>query len=859
MSVNSGLSPGQRLNSFRLTVLGGICVSSDEGLLVDGAVQRRHLALLAVLSVHWKTGISREKLAALLWPESDEPNSRNSLKQALHILRRELGPSVVSGTTQLCIGLPSLTCDLVDFEERLTAKHLEDAVAVYAGAFIDGFHLGHDAEEFERWVDCERTRLARRHVEALETLAANAASVGDHRSALRWWTRLAELAPLESRFTEGAATTLFTLGDLGGALRLVESHRAVLNRELSLPIGVPLERLTTAIRLAQRTKPAALAPSSEPAPLSSVPPVRAVAEKVAESEIMTSGTVPAAALDPPRPRRRGGWPVIATVLSCIALAAGIGSVGVAFRSPKKAAVDVDPMRVAIIRAEEPSPSAASLDLSRSVASGIAERLSASTSAKPVIHVSGQGTDVREVGRLAGARFALSVSSVLDTNAIEVNLVDVATGEQLWSARQLSTSDSSRGTSVDALTERAATAVALRLDPLMTNWIAQSSQPTSLDAYHEFARAFQLYNDVQPESASVHFARAARDSQFTMALVMEAWSDIYAGERTAADSVVHVLQSSRLAALDAALVDHLVAVLSGDLGAEYRASLAVSAGSPKSEWRYLQAESALKVGRARESVRLLDEMGPDLGWLHSSFAYWHLFARALHFLGQDERDLVVITAALERFPTNRILIQDELKALAGLGRVADVEATVEQALTLRPKGNWGDMQPMEQTVWELRAHGQPDAARRLAVRTLAWVKEQPTAMQAEWAGDIPSFLYQADSLYAARRALERLLAVSPRDDYFLSFLAVVCAELGDKTTARQIAARLTQPVPSRLLGDRLMDRASVAASLDEREAAVGLIRDAYRAGYEWRTVVHILPGMTHLRGYPPYGALIHSVQ
>jgi len=25
------------------------------------------------------------------------------------------------------------------------------------------------------------------------------------------------------------------------------------------------------------------------------------------------------------------------------------------------------------------------------------------------------------------------------------------------------------------------------------------------------------------------------------------------------------------------------------------------------------------------------------------------------------------------------------------------------------------------------------------------------------------------------------------------------------------------------------------------------------------VVHILPGMSHLRGYPPYEALIHSVQ
>src|SRR6476660_4001050 len=109
MSVNSGLTPGKRFKSLRITVLGGLCVSSDGGLLAGDAAQRRHLALLAVLSVHWKTGISREKLAALLWPESDEPNARNSLKQALHILRRELGPDVVSGVSQLRLGLPPLT------------------------------------------------------------------------------------------------------------------------------------------------------------------------------------------------------------------------------------------------------------------------------------------------------------------------------------------------------------------------------------------------------------------------------------------------------------------------------------------------------------------------------------------------------------------------------------------------------------------------------------------------------------------------------------------------------------------------------------------------------------------------------
>jgi DNA-binding SARP family transcriptional activator len=253
MPVNSRLSAGGRFNSLRLTVLGRLGVSRGADLLADDTVQRRHVALLAVLSVHWKTGVSREKLATLLWPGSAESHARNSLKQALHILRRELGPDHVLGTTQLHLGFPPFTCDLVDFEARLASNQLEDAVEVYGGAFVEGFHLGHHAEQFERWVDRERARLARYHSEAIETLAIRAASAGDQRSALRWWCRLAELAPLESRFTEEAVTTMLTFGDVGGALRLLESHRTELDRELSLPLGARLTRLIATIRLAQRS------------------------------------------------------------------------------------------------------------------------------------------------------------------------------------------------------------------------------------------------------------------------------------------------------------------------------------------------------------------------------------------------------------------------------------------------------------------------------------------------------------------------------------------------------------------------------------------------------------------------------
>src|SRR5688500_6125665 len=101
--------------TLHLRVLGGLSLTGDSRRN-DSPYQRRSLALLAVLAVHEDRGISREKLAALLWPESDEGNARNSLKQVIYLLRRDLGQEAVLGSGTLRLGSGTVTCDLVTFQ-----------------------------------------------------------------------------------------------------------------------------------------------------------------------------------------------------------------------------------------------------------------------------------------------------------------------------------------------------------------------------------------------------------------------------------------------------------------------------------------------------------------------------------------------------------------------------------------------------------------------------------------------------------------------------------------------------------------------------------------------------------------------
>jgi len=171
-------------NSFRLLALGGAALVDSTGAVV--AEQRRRLALLVLVASGRDRGVSRDKLIAWLSPESATDSARHALHQLLYYLRHQVGDEAFLGTDPLRLNREVVAFDVAEFEAALDAGALEDAVALYRGPFLDGFHLGESAE-FEEWAAGERTRLAARHADALARLADAAAARGDHAAACVWW------------------------------------------------------------------------------------------------------------------------------------------------------------------------------------------------------------------------------------------------------------------------------------------------------------------------------------------------------------------------------------------------------------------------------------------------------------------------------------------------------------------------------------------------------------------------------------------------------------------------------------------------------------------------------------------------
>jgi DNA-binding SARP family transcriptional activator len=214
-----------------LKTLGGLAILLDETPLEGAPAQPRRLALLALLAGAGDRGVSRDRLLSLLWPESDTERARHALAQLLHILQRDQSQIGIRGSTELRLDPDTVGSDLREFDEALRRGDRERAIALYAGPFLDGFHLD-GAPEFERWADAERARLAADYAAALETVAGELGHRGEHARAVQYWRRLAGLDPLNARLAIGLMGALRDAGDRAGAIRHARVYRELVRQEL---------------------------------------------------------------------------------------------------------------------------------------------------------------------------------------------------------------------------------------------------------------------------------------------------------------------------------------------------------------------------------------------------------------------------------------------------------------------------------------------------------------------------------------------------------------------------------------------------------------------------------------------------
>jgi TolB-like protein/DNA-binding SARP family transcriptional activator len=496
---------------YTLRLLGTASIEAADGRVSGRAAQGRRLALLALLALARGRELSRDKLVAMLWPEASPERARPQLSDALYVLRHSLGEDVVRSVGDaVVLESGKVTSDVAEFERLMEQGRLEEAVALYRGPLLDGFHLS-DSVEFENWLDGERAALDRRYAGALEALAeaAEAADAeGAATAAVGWWRRRAGHDPFNGRVALRLMRALDASGDRAGALAHARIHATLLREHFQAePDG---EVMALADRLRNEPAPApkpALLALSEPAVLP-VPsaPVAAPARPTTSAAIR----LPPAArpLRTVASRRRPAVFALAAVAVVIVAALGLS------RGTARIAAPPPARSIAVLPFVNMSPDAENTYFSDGLSEQIILALSRIDGLQVAARTSSFALRNRELGVRAiadtlGVQAVLEGSVLVDGDRLRViaQLIDAHTGYHLWSDHY-----DGELRDVFVLQDRLASAIADALQLRLTGStsVAARAFAPEIQAYDLYLRGLYLRNSLSADAlrqAAEYFDRA----------------------------------------------------------------------------------------------------------------------------------------------------------------------------------------------------------------------------------------------------------------------------------------------------------------------------------------------------------------
>lgn len=842
----------------RLLCLGQTTLLGPDGQAVTGAAaQPRRLALLAALGRLAPRAASRERLLGWFWPDADEERGRRSLNQALYAIRSELGSEeVLLGQRDLRLNLDLVSSDAADFEAAIASGRLEDAATLYRGPFLDGFHLP-SAPEFSQWVDEERTVLAHRFLEVLETLATGAESRADHAAAVGWWRRAAGADPANARLAQRLMLALAASGDRTGAIRHATIHEAMMQQQFELPPDPAVLALAEELRRTPEVTGPRPVPVATPAP---VPIPQSPPPAPADATTATVGTAR-------RPVRRIGWMVAAATVGLVAVA-------VALRARRPASPrDAGPPLVAVLPLDNRTGDSTFSLAGAMVTDWVTQELAMTglvrvVDSRTMLTAAG---NLQDLAARSGAGLIVSGSVFREGDSLRftTRITDGRTGEIRMPIEPVSAPAAEPTSALLRLRQMVTGALAVLVDSRLNNFTATASRPPTWVAYQEFLLGMRVFGRPY-DSSLARFSRAASlDTSYIQARLWAGNTLANLRRYPQADSVFRevVTRRDRLAPYDQANLDYFYGgYVLGDWERSYRGATTMASLAPQAGHAlWAVGHTARFTNRARQALEALSRIDLETGWGRE----WAVrilgeMARDHHLLGEHEAELARARQALPFAPDDGWARTNEAIALAALLRYRELAARVEAAVALpEAPSAWetysaGDL--IMQVARELAAHGAPaDTVRRYAEAAVTWYAAPTGAGLA----DTVHLLGHARSAATAgrhqeaRELYQRLVAANPASPEPLGGAAAMAAYLGDTAAAVAGLSRLQALAAPYHFGYPARWAANVAAALGRRDEAVRWLGESLRQGHTWRFRWHADPDLISLRDYEPFRALLQT--
>jgi serine/threonine-protein kinase len=825
-------------------LFGSVGLADADGRELDVLLrQPKRVALLAYLASAQPRGFHRrDTLMGLFWPESPQDQARHALRQALHVLRQELGDGVVvtRGDGDVAVDLATVAVDVLSFERALAQRDYATALAVYRGDFLHGYFVA-EALEFERWVDEERTRL--RELAAAAAWALAHEHIAAHRpvDAERTAQRALSLVPTDESEVRRFLGALAGAGERAAAVRLYEKFAQRIREDYGIEPAAETLECIDAIRSTDGREGAG-APDAAPD---------------SRETARAPGTMQHA-----QAKRRIPAPALAALAGGAVVAVLVLSGG----GPQlyRDRVVVAPFENRSSDSTHDEVGQWALDwISNGLKSeGVLEVVPAGVSTRVSATLRESSAPYRDLARATRSGTVVIGWYYVHGDSIRVHaeVLDARSGDLLYSLQPVSGLVESALQPIEAVRSGIIGVLARHVDPDWPGDPTLAPPPPSAQVYRETMAGLRSHVRQAYGEAIEHYRRALALDSLNFQALKGLGSSLHNLRRFAErDSIAAIMDRhrQRFAPLQRAHLDRELGWIHGDLDLEYRGAQQMARLDPLGQ-RFDVANTALRANHPGQAVQILTrrEISSDLArqWLGT----WIVHTEALHVLGDHEEELRVARRARAAHPDQDWSYLTEVRALIALGRIDEVRRALD---ALPASGLRSNAYPAPQSVWrrgaaELRVHGYDDVANAYLARAIAFYRGRAARDTSRgWREALASSLYSAGRYAEAYELFAALHDEVPDSIRPFGNLGAAAARLGKRDEAKLISDSIARWNLRYVQARRAYFQARIDAILGDHARAVRLLRDAIHGGLGYGVYLHTSELAVILRDYPPFQELM----
>ena len=235
---------------IRFQTLGTLDVTLNGAEAPSQLRWKKNIALLLYLARAPKRRCTREQLIGLLWPDKDDDAARQSVREAIRVVRQYVGESLTTtgDVVQLLAGAVELDAD--QLETLVQQRDWTHATPLINGHFLDGFKVP-DAAGFEDWLTVERSFWDGLSMDALLSHAEERLDAGDELGAGDPITKARQLDPRSQRALRAWMRRLANVGDRTGAMQALEKFEQDARRDGGVNIEPETQTMVERLRSAR--------------------------------------------------------------------------------------------------------------------------------------------------------------------------------------------------------------------------------------------------------------------------------------------------------------------------------------------------------------------------------------------------------------------------------------------------------------------------------------------------------------------------------------------------------------------------------------------------------------------------------